>query len=155
MATTRRRCSSAIRSRGTQNLSDETQTIVDEEIHRLVDEAYEHGARKSSTENIDELHTIARGLLEYETLSGDEIKDLLQGQAAGARVHRRADGKSGAGLSRSERGPRQEGAAGAGAGCRRDGASADIRLSKDLVTRMAGLVPAICLLASRGRRAAC
>jgi cell division protease FtsH len=63
----------------TQNLSDETQTIVDEEIHRLVDESYET-ARKIIDENIDDLHTIARGLLEYETLSGDEIKDLLKGK---------------------------------------------------------------------------
>jgi cell division protease FtsH len=63
----------------TQSLSDETQTIVDEEIHRLVDESYE-GARKIISENIDDLHTIARGLLEYETLSGDEIKNLLNGK---------------------------------------------------------------------------
>ena len=62
-----------------QNLSDETQTMVDEEIHRIVDEAFEH-ARKIISEHIDDLHTIARGLLEYETLSGDEIKDLLKGK---------------------------------------------------------------------------
>ena len=29
--------------------------------------------------NIDELHIVAKGLLEYETLSGDEIKDLIKG----------------------------------------------------------------------------
>jgi cell division protease FtsH len=62
-----------------QNLSDETQSMVDEEIHRLVDEGFE-GARKIITEHIDDLHTIARGLLEYETLTGDEIKDLLNGK---------------------------------------------------------------------------
>ena len=63
----------------TQNLSDETQTIVDEEIHRIVDEFYE-AARKILSENIDDLHIVARGLLEYETLSGEEIKDLLKGK---------------------------------------------------------------------------
>jgi cell division protease FtsH len=63
----------------TQNLSDETQTMVDEEIHRLVDEGFE-GARKVITDNIDDLHTVARGLLEYETLSGEEIKNLLKGK---------------------------------------------------------------------------
>ncbi|HTP37886.1 MAG TPA: cell division protein FtsH, partial [Methyloceanibacter sp.] len=63
----------------TQNLSDETQTIVDEEIHRLVDESFEH-ARKIISTHIDDLHAIARGLLEYETLSGEEIKDLIKGK---------------------------------------------------------------------------
>ncbi|HEU4475709.1 MAG TPA: ATP-dependent zinc metalloprotease FtsH, partial [Methyloceanibacter sp.] len=62
-----------------QNLSDETQTRVDEEIHRLVDEGFEL-ARKILSENLDDLHTVARGLLEYETLSGEEIKDLLKGK---------------------------------------------------------------------------
>ncbi len=62
-----------------QNLSDETQSVVDEEIHRIVDEGFET-ARKVISENIDDLHTVARGLLEYETLSGKEIKDLLNGK---------------------------------------------------------------------------
>ncbi|MEG6507457.1 ATP-dependent zinc metalloprotease FtsH [Methyloligella sp. 2.7D] len=62
-----------------QNLSDETQAQVDEEIHRFVDEAHER-ARKIIDENLDDLHTIAKGLLEYETLSGEEIKDLLNGK---------------------------------------------------------------------------
>ena len=30
-------------------------------------------------ENIEELHIVAKGLLEYETLSGDEIIDLIKG----------------------------------------------------------------------------
>ena len=63
----------------TQNLSDETQKTVDEEIHRIVDDGYDT-ARRLIEENIDDLHTIAKGLLEYETLTGDEIKDLLQGK---------------------------------------------------------------------------
>jgi cell division protease FtsH len=64
----------------TQSLSDETQTIVDEEIHRIVDESFEE-ARKIIADNIEDLHVIARGLLEYETLSGEEIKDLLKGKS--------------------------------------------------------------------------
>ena len=62
----------------TQNLSDETQKIVDEEIHRLVDEGYST-ARKITEDHIDQLHTIANALLEYETLTGKEIEDLLKG----------------------------------------------------------------------------
>jgi cell division protease FtsH len=53
--------------------------MVDEEIHRIVDEGFET-ARKVISENLDDLHTVARGLLEYETLSGKEIKDLLKGK---------------------------------------------------------------------------
>ena len=63
----------------TQNLSDETQQLVDSEVHRFVDEGYDT-ARRILHENIDALHTIANGLLEYETLSGDEIKDLINGK---------------------------------------------------------------------------
>jgi len=63
----------------TQNLSDETQKIVDEEIHHLVDQGYET-ARRVIGKNEKELHTIAKGLLEYETLSGPEINDLLKGK---------------------------------------------------------------------------
>ena len=62
----------------TQSLSDETQKTVDEEVHRLVDEGYST-ARKTAEDHIDELHIIANALLEYETLTGKEIEDLLKG----------------------------------------------------------------------------
>ena len=59
-----------------KNLSDATAKIIDEEIRRLVDEA-ENKCKKIITENIDQLHIVAKGLLEYETLTGDEIKNLI------------------------------------------------------------------------------
>lgn len=62
-----------------KNMSDRTAQLVDEEIRRIVDESYER-ARVILTENIDQLHTLAKGLLEYETLSGDEINRLLRGE---------------------------------------------------------------------------
>ena len=61
-----------------KNLSDATAKMIDEEIRRFVDEA-ETNCKKILTENIDQLHTIAKGLLEYETLSGEEINNLLKG----------------------------------------------------------------------------
>ena len=61
-----------------KNLSDSTATKIDDEIRNLVDEA-ENKCRKILTENIEELHTIAKGLLEYETLSGEEVNNLLKG----------------------------------------------------------------------------
>jgi cell division protease FtsH len=60
------------------HMSDETQKIVDEEVKRFVDEGYVT-AQKVIRENIDGLHTIAKALLEYETLTGDEIRNLMDG----------------------------------------------------------------------------
>jgi cell division protease FtsH len=60
------------------HLSNETQKLVDSEIKRFVEEGY-GTAQKVIRENIDDLHTIAKGLLEYETLTGDEIVGLLDG----------------------------------------------------------------------------
>ena len=63
----------------TQNTSDETQSKIDSETRKFVDEGYQK-AESIIRENIDDLHTIANGLLEYETLSGDEIEGLLRGE---------------------------------------------------------------------------
>ena len=62
----------------TQNTSDETQSKIDSETRKFVDEGYKK-AESIIRENIDDLHIIAKGLLEYETLSGDEIEALLKG----------------------------------------------------------------------------
>lgn len=61
------------------HLSDETQKIVDSEVKRFVEDGYDT-AQKVIRENIDDLHAIAQGLLEYETLSGPEITDLMDGK---------------------------------------------------------------------------
>ena len=63
----------------TQNLSDETQKLVDDEIHNIVDEAYATATRICK-KHIKQLHIIAEGLLEYESLTGEEIKNLLKGK---------------------------------------------------------------------------
>lgn len=62
-----------------KNMSDETASIIDIEIRKLVDGGL-NKARKILTEKLADLHTLAKALLEYETLSGDEIKDLLAGK---------------------------------------------------------------------------
>ena len=61
-----------------KNISEATSKSIDEEIRGIVDTAYEH-ARKVLTDNLEQLHTLAKGLLEFETLSGDEIRTLLRG----------------------------------------------------------------------------
>ncbi|MAV81913.1 MAG: cell division protein FtsH [Pelagibacteraceae bacterium] len=61
-----------------KNVSDETAKIIDEET-KLIIKTSEEKCRKILNDNIKDLHTIANGLLEYETLSGEEIKNLLKG----------------------------------------------------------------------------
>jgi cell division protease FtsH len=63
----------------TKNVSESTAQIIDSEIRRLVDTATIE-ARKILTECHDEFVAIAEGLLEYETLSGDEIKSIMRGE---------------------------------------------------------------------------
>src|SRR3954451_12607023 len=63
----------------TQNISEETSRKIDAEIRRLVEAGYAD-ANRILDEKRAELETLARGLLEFETLSGDEIKDLLVGK---------------------------------------------------------------------------
>mgnify|MGYP000194465044 FL=1 len=69
-----------------QTISSATAKIIDEEIRDLVDAAYKR-ATKILTDNIDDLHKLGKGLLEYETLSGEEINDLL----AGKDIHKDVD----------------------------------------------------------------
>jgi cell division protease FtsH len=62
-----------------KNISEETAKIIDEEVKELVNEGYKH-AQNLLKKHSDELETLAKALLEYETLSGDEIKDILAGK---------------------------------------------------------------------------
>ncbi len=62
-----------------QNISESTAQKIDKEVKRLVQEGYEV-AKQILTENREQFIKVAEALLEYETLSGDEIKDLLAGK---------------------------------------------------------------------------
>ncbi len=64
----------------TQNVSEKTAETIDSEIRRIIDEGYQR-ARKILETKLDQLHVLAKGLLEYETLTGDEINTLLRGEA--------------------------------------------------------------------------
>ena len=62
-----------------KNISESTAQEIDKEIRKIVDEAY----KKSYSilkKNINQLHKLAKGLLRYETLTGDEIKDIIKGK---------------------------------------------------------------------------
>ncbi len=62
-----------------QNVSEETSRLIDQEIRVLVEEG-EATARQVLTDNLDQLHKLAEALLEYETLSGDESKRAIAGE---------------------------------------------------------------------------
>jgi cell division protease FtsH len=62
-----------------QNVSEETAQIIDAEVRRLIEEAYTE-AKRILTRKKKEWVAIAQGLLEYETLSGEEIKQIMAGQ---------------------------------------------------------------------------
>jgi cell division protease FtsH len=59
--------------------SEETQRIVDAEVRRLVDEGYET-AKRVLTERMEDLHRLANGLLEHETLTGEQITRVIAGE---------------------------------------------------------------------------
>ena len=60
----------------TQSVSEAVAQKIDKEIRKLVDEGYNQ-AKKILTEKIDDLHKIAKALLTYETLTGEEIEDII------------------------------------------------------------------------------
>jgi cell division protease FtsH len=62
----------------TKNISDETAKLIDEEMRALITTG-EETARRILTEKIDVLHAVAQALLEYETISGDEVQALMRG----------------------------------------------------------------------------
>src|SRR5437773_1464191 len=62
-----------------QNISESTAQKIDTEIRRLVEAGYKEAHQILEAKRAD-LEVLARGLLEYETLSGDETKELLAGR---------------------------------------------------------------------------
>ncbi len=59
-----------------QNMSEETAKKVDLEVKKIVDKGYRR-AKEVLTSKIDDLHKLSKALMIYETLSGDEIRDLI------------------------------------------------------------------------------
>ncbi|MDE2238579.1 MAG: ATP-dependent zinc metalloprotease FtsH [Rhodospirillales bacterium] len=64
---------------GGKNVSEATAREIDDEVRRIIDHAYAE-AKRILTERREDLEHLAQGLLEYETLSGDEIQMVLRGE---------------------------------------------------------------------------
>jgi len=62
-----------------QHVSDDTFRLIDAEIRAFVERGYDT-AKKILTEHLDQLHALAQAALEYETLSGDDIRRVLAGE---------------------------------------------------------------------------
>ena len=62
-----------------KNVSEATAREIDNEIKAIIDHAYSE-ARRILTERRADLESLAQGLLEYETLSGDEIEAVIRGE---------------------------------------------------------------------------
>ncbi len=59
-------------------LSDDTAQAIDEEVRRIIDGCYQE-AEQILTDNIDKLHAMADALMEYETLSTEQLDDIMAG----------------------------------------------------------------------------
>jgi len=64
---------------GGKDHSEEMQKRIDQKVKELVDEGYER-AKEILTDKADDLERLAQGLLEYETLTGNEITKVIAGE---------------------------------------------------------------------------
>src|SRR6478752_5953598 len=62
-----------------KNVSDETARRIDDVVRGILDRAYER-TRKMLTENMDKLHTMAKLLLQYETIDAPQIDAIMEGR---------------------------------------------------------------------------
>ena len=67
---------------GVSDAGPDTKRLIEQEVKRLIDEGYET-AKRILIEKRDDLDRLAKGLLEYETLTGDEIRKVIDGEPLG------------------------------------------------------------------------
>ena len=63
----------------TTNMSEQTMEKVDAEVRRIIDQQYAL-ARKLIEDNSDKMHTMAKALLEWETIDSDQLDDIMAGK---------------------------------------------------------------------------
>ena len=69
-----------------QNMSEETARVIDEEVRRIVVEGY-NKAWEVLSANREHLEAITQALMEYETISGEEVEAIMRGE----KIVRRTD----------------------------------------------------------------
>ncbi len=65
------------------SISAKTKEAIEDEVKRIIDEGYEL-AFKTISDNALEFERVAQGLLEYETLTGEEIRKVMAGEKLGS-----------------------------------------------------------------------
>jgi len=63
----------------TNNMSESTLQKVDSEVRRIIDQQYAQ-ARKLIEDNKDKMHAMAKALLEWETIDGEQLDDIMAGK---------------------------------------------------------------------------
>ncbi|WP_040507350.1 ATP-dependent zinc metalloprotease FtsH [Gluconobacter morbifer] len=63
-----------------KNISEDTAREIDKEVKELIDTAYKQ-AHDLLTEHLDDLHRLTAAMLEYETLTGEEVGKVIRGEA--------------------------------------------------------------------------
>jgi len=66
-----------------KHVSEETARKIDEVVRGIIDTAYNR-AHTLLTTNIDKLHAMAKALLQYETIDGEQISAIMEGREPGA-----------------------------------------------------------------------
>jgi cell division protease FtsH len=91
----------------TKAISADTARLIDEEVRRIIDQCYKH-AESILKSNADKLHLMAEALMEFETLSADQIDDIM----AGAKPRAPSDGSGPSSRTKGERpAPTEQGGA--------------------------------------------
>lgn len=72
------------------NISEETARKIDGVVRKMVDDNYNR-ARDILVEHMDQLHMLAQALIEYETLDGQEIDDVMAGKSLHRTERQKAD----------------------------------------------------------------
>ncbi len=63
----------------TTSISEQTMQKVDAEVRRIIDQQYAQ-ARKLIEDNSDKMHAMAKALLEWETIDGEQLDDIMAGK---------------------------------------------------------------------------
>ena len=77
------------------SVSAKTKETIEDEVKRIIDEGFDL-AMKTITDNAEGFERIAQGLLEYETLSGEELKRVMRGEPP----HKEDDDEDGSGTAK-------------------------------------------------------